>query len=182
MSGADALLVDPLEPAERWIVVRTKTLRERVAADHLLQRGVEPYVPRLLEPRWHRRAPRGPVPLFPGYLFARCNPAEQLEAVRYCPGVIRPVYFGKLLAAVGEGLIESLRGLEGERGFIVPAEVLQKPRPGQRVRIVSGPLKGLEGVFEKPLRGGERAMVLLQFLRSARSVEVDMLVLRPASA
>lgn len=162
--------------------MRTKTLRERVAADHLRQRGVEPYVPLFLEPRWHCRAPRGPVPLFAGYLFARCNPAEQLEAVRYCPGVIRPVYFGKLLAAVGESVIESLRGLEGERGFIVPEEVLHRPRPGQRVRIVSGPLKGLEGVFEKPLRGGERAMVLLEFLRSARSVEVDMLVLRPANA
>ncbi len=140
-----------------------------------------PYVPLYLEPRWHRRAPRGPVPLFPGYLFARCVPAEQLAAVRYCPGVAGPVTFGGRLATVGAGVIDALRELEGERGYVEPREIVRAPRAGERVRVLRGPLKGLEGVFEKPLRGGERAMILVEFLRSRRTIEVDMLSLGPAS-
>lgn len=182
MSAYDALLVDPLQPGQYWIVVRTKTLRERVAADHLRQRGVEPYLPLYLEPRWHSKAPRGPVPLFAGYVFVRCQPLEHLEAVRYCPGVIRPVFFGKLLAAVGQRIIEGLRRLEGERGYIVSDEVILRPKKGQRVRVEAGPLKGLEGVFQGELRGGERAQVLMEFLRSNRVIEVEMASLRAASA
>jgi len=163
-------------------VVRTKTLRERLAADHLRERGAEPYVPLYLEPRWHPRAPRGPVPLFPGYIFVRCVPIEQLAAVRYCPGVAAPVTFGGRLAAVGGEVIEALRELEGERGYIEPREIVTRPRKGQRMKVVRGPLKGLEVVFQGSLRGGERALVLVEFLRARRTVEVEMLALRPASA
>ena len=182
MSADGALLIEPLDTSSYWLVVRAKTLRERLAADHLRERGVEPYVPLFLEPRWHRRAPRGPVPLFPGYLFVRCVPASDLPAVRFSPGVSGPVAFGGRLAAVGESVVAALRQLEGERGYIEPKEIVRKPRRGQKVRVVQGPLKGIEGVFEGSLRGGERAMILVEFLRSRRPVEVEMLAIEPVSA
>ncbi len=155
-------------------MVRTKPRQERAAIRHLGQRGVEPYCPMFLEPPWHRRAPRGPMPLFPGYIFVACDPAVELNAVQYCPGVLRPVSFDRRLATVDQALIDELRAREGERGYIVPEDFRRGIGKGSRVRIMGGPLRGFEGVFEGYLKGGQRARVLLDFLRGRRMVDVDV--------
>ena len=85
-------LVEVDDASLQWLVVRTKSRQERVALQHLAQRGVEPYCPLFLEPPWHPRAPKGPVPLFAGYLFVECRPRWHLNAVRYCPGVLEGDY------------------------------------------------------------------------------------------
>ncbi len=181
MNADEPLFAEPRDGRRLWLVVRTKPKQERVAARHLGQRLVEPYCPLFLEPPWHLRAPRGPVPLFSGYLFVRCVPRLDLDRVRYCPGVLRPVAFGDRLAAVDEAFVRGLRELEGERGYIEPQVVHRRPRRGQRVRIMSGPLRGLEGVFDGYLRGGDRARVLVEFLRSRRPVEVEALAVKVCS-
>ncbi len=145
-----------------------------MAIHHLAQRGVEPYCPLFLEPPWHRRAPRGPMPLFPGYIFVACDPVSELNAVRYCPGVLRPVSFDRQLATVDQELIDELRGREGDRGYIVPDDLRQEMGKGSRVRVMGGPLRGFEGVFEGYLKGGQRARILLDFLRGQRTVEIDV--------
>lgn len=158
---------------QRWLVVRTKPLQERTAVRHLVQREVSPYCPMFLQPPWHPRAPRGPVPLFPGYVFVRCVPDRQLNAVRYCPGVLGPISFGGRVAEIDDGVIRALRLREGARGYAVPAEQEEGIADGSNVRVMSGPLEGLEGVFRGYLRGRQRARILVEFLRSRRQVEVD---------
>lgn len=156
-----------------WLVVRTKPRQERIAASHLRQRGVEPYLPMFVEQPWHRRAPRGPVPLFASYLFVRCSPAEQLSAVRFCPGVLRPVIFDQHLAIVEQSVIDALRLREDEAGLILTDERKPGIAAGQRVRIMSGPLVGLEGVFKSYLKGRRRVQLFMEFLRARNVVEVD---------
>lgn len=160
-----------------WLVVRTKPRLERVAVHHLAQRGVDPYCPLYLQPPWHARAPRGPMPLFPGYIFVACNPADELNAVQYCPGVLRPLSFDRRLATVDQALIDELRRREGERGYIVPEDFRRKIEKGSRIRVMGGPLRGFEGVFQGYLKGGQRARILLDFLRSQRRVEIDVAAL-----
>lgn len=160
-----------------WLVVRTKPRQERIAISHLGQRGVEPYCPLFLEPPWHPRAPRGPMPLFAGYIFVACNPLEELNAVRYCPGILAPVSFAGNLATVHEAFIQNLRARESVRGYIVADDFNQNIPKGQRVRVMGGPLRGLEGVFNGYLKGGQRARVLLEFLRTRRRIEVDVTAL-----
>ncbi len=166
-------LVEFNDGVAHWLVVQTKPRQERIAAIHLWQRGVDSYLPLLFEPRRHRRAPRGPVPLFASYLFVLCKPCDQLSAVRFCPGVLRPVVFSQLLATVGRDVIEALRHREDERGLILPDEIRSSIPDGQKVRIMAGPLQGLEGVFKGYLRGRQRAQLLMQFLRTRNLVEVD---------
>jgi hypothetical protein len=165
-------LVPFRDRGQQWLVIRTKSHQERLAVDHLQERGVEPYCPLFLEPPWHPRAPRGPVPLFAGYIFAHCRP-DRVGAIRYCPGVLHPVTFDRRLATVEQGVIDELRAREQERGYILPVEMEEGIRVGQRVRLMAGPLRGLEGVFHGYLRGGQRAQVLMSFLRSEYLVEVD---------
>jgi len=159
--------------SRRWLVIKTKSRQERVAMHHLTQRGVEPYCPMYLEPPWHPRAPRGPMPLFANYLFVRRPHEERLNAVKYCPGVLRPLTFDGELASVDEEIIDALKVREGERGYILPEEVLRGIKAGQQVQIMAGPLRGMSGVFCGYLRGRERATVLLEFLRTRCEVEVD---------
>ena len=158
----------------QWLVVQSKPMQERVAASNLTHRGVETYLPLFLEPPWHRRAPRGPMPLFPGYVFVTCDIQTQLSGVRFCPAVSRVVSFGRDLAFVDDSLIQSLRELEEDRGFIVPETLHKALRKGQRVRIMDGPFKGLEGVFQGYLRGSQRALVLIDFLRRQQTIELGV--------
>jgi transcriptional antiterminator RfaH len=159
--------------ADQWLVVRTKPRQERVAVHHLSQREVEPYCPLYLEPPWHPRAPKGPTPLFSGYIFVRCNPRLQLNAVRYCPGVMHLVQFDREPATVGQEVIHALRLREAERGYVVPTELELGIESGRKVRVMAGPLEGMEGVFRGYLRGGQRARVLMEFLRRRSLVEVE---------
>ncbi len=161
------------ELSQQWLVVRTKARQEKTAVHHLAQREVIPYCPMFLQPPWHPRAPRGPVPLFSGYIFVRCNLTEQLNAVRFCPGVLAPVAFGGEIAIADQGLIDALRGREGSRGYALPVEQEEGMPMGAVVRLMSGPFAGIEGVFNGCLRGGQRAKVLLELLRGRHEVEVD---------
>lgn len=157
----------------RWLVVRTKSHRERCAVDHLAEREMEPYCPMYLEPPWHPRAPKGPAPLFTSYVFVRCEPRLQLNGVRYCPGVAYPLAFDGRLATLEPAMIAALRAREGERGFAIPSELESGIAAGDTVRIMGGPLRGLDGVFKGYLRGRQRARVLTEFLKAQKVVEVD---------
>jgi len=174
------VLILPTETAPSWLLVRAKPKQERVAVEALAGRGAESYCPRLLEPRSHRRAPRGPVPLFPSYLFARCVPALQLAAVHYCTGVSGVVRFGDHVAAVGDDFVAALRDREGERGYLVYGEVRRRLERGSRVQIVAGPLAGLEGVVTSYAPASERVRLLLSVVSSVRTVEVDARAVRCA--
>jgi transcription antitermination factor NusG len=156
-----------------WIVVRTKPRQERAAVSHLLHREVEAYCPLYVEPRWHRRAPRGPVPLFSGYIFVRCVPRLKLNAVSFCPGVAYTVRFNRRVATVEQDVIDAIKLREAQRGYVVPTEIEVGIRVGNKVMVMAGPLKGLEGIFQGYLRGGQRAKVLLEFLRQKNLVELD---------
>jgi transcription antitermination factor NusG len=167
------MLISLDDPRLVWLLVRTKPKQETSVLGALAAREVPVYCPRILEPRWHARAPRGPVPLFPSYVFAQCVPAERYAAVRYCSGVSGIVRFGDALAAVEDEFVSSLREREGERGYVVIAEARRAPRKGSRVRVVKGPLQGLEGIVTQYLPAKDRVRLLLTMVCGVRNVEVD---------
>ena len=45
--------------------------------------------------------------------------------------------------------------------------------------VGGGPMRGLEGAFLDYVRGGQRAQILIDFLRSQRQIEVDIASLTP---
>jgi transcriptional antiterminator RfaH len=165
--------VDPYDRSLEWLVVRTKPRQERVAVSHLEHRDVDAYCPMYLEPKWRRKTAGIPVPLFTGYIFVECDPEHQLSTVSYCPGVAHPVRFDRRLATVDQDVIDAIRQREGVRGHVMPPEVEIGIKLGNKVMIMAGPLTGMEGIFRGCLRGGERANVLIEFLRQKNLVEVD---------
>ena len=80
------MMVAPSDPRRLWLLVRTKPKQERRVEDSLGARGVPAFCPRVLEPRLRRWEPKGPVPLFPGYVFAQLVLADGYAAVQYSAG------------------------------------------------------------------------------------------------
>src|SRR5439155_389708 len=73
----------------RWYVVRSKARKEDYAVRQLERRGVQVFLPRILE--WGRDEV---APLFPGYLFVCIALLEQYYRVVWTPGVRSFVAFG----------------------------------------------------------------------------------------
>ncbi len=167
------MLISPDSPREAWLLLRTKHKQEKLAEESLLGRNVETYCPRVLEGRRHRHAPLGPVPLFPSYLFARCEIPSTFARVAYCPGVVDVVRFGQLVAAVEADEIASLREREKGRGFVTFGSVRKRPARGACVRVTSGPFKGLEGIVDEYIPAHDRVRLLLRAVSGTWRVQID---------
>ncbi len=117
------------------------------------------------EIRYVRRTSTGTAthvgPLFPGYVFAKCDLRLHFRTLAYCRGVKELVTFGNSPACVDQELIEAIRSR------ISNGYVRQEPsafRPGQPVRVQEGPLRGLEAVFQETLSDRQRVVLLLKAL------------------
>src|SRR5579862_5794517 len=94
-----------------WYCARTQPKHEHIAAGNLRVRlGLEVFNPRL---RMERATRRGVVklvePLFPCYIFVRCNLAQSADAIRHVNGISSLVHFGQKVPAVRDEVVEELR-------------------------------------------------------------------------
>ncbi|MCK6555401.1 hypothetical protein L6Q96_12610 [Candidatus Binatia bacterium] len=162
----------------QWFVISTKTRREEYAQDQLRRRGVETFLPRIVEPA--RLADRSNiVPLFPGYLFARLDLTTQYFHVVWTPGVRKLIGFGDVPCPVDDAAVDFLRARVGAEGVLRPASLL---REGDVVRVRRGPFEGLVGIIEHPGCGRGRVRVLMELLRRQTRVEVPLHILERVSA
>lgn len=165
---------------KQWYALRVKPHKERFVRRLLEDQGTTVYFPAL---RVKPVNPRAATvrPYFPGYIFVQADlEQEGQDAYRWLPGVHGLVAFGGAPAVVQEALIVALRQrlkqIE-EAGGLKPA-VFQ---PGDRVRIVAGPLAGYEAIFDTQLSGKERVQVLLAFLSAQpQPVKLDAKDIRKA--
>jgi transcription antitermination factor NusG len=152
-----------------WFALQVRTRQEVSIAQQLKGQGYERFLPLYkLRKRWSDRIKEVETPLFPGYLFCRFNPQDRLPILR-TPGVIQIVGFNNGPAAVDEAEIQSIQTL-------VSAGVPHQPWPflaaGDRVRIESGPLLGLEGILIDVKRS-HRLVLSVTLLQRSVAVEID---------
>jgi transcriptional antiterminator RfaH len=153
-----------------WFAVQVHSGAERAAEFGLRSLSIETLLPLVRRSLHHAtRAARHAVrALFPGYLFARFCVAESLRAVTYNRGVIRVVGAGGRPIPVEDAIIASIRTRIAEDGCVA----LDKRRLGVSdcVRIISGPLAGWSGVFERELSDLQRVVILIETLQQGRVV------------
>jgi len=166
------MLIQPLDPRPHWLLLRTKPRQEHKALLTLASRGIAAYCPQMLEPYRRPWEPRGPMPLFPGYLFAWLVVQDRLAAVRYCPGVVGPVRMALCFAVLEDELVTALREREGGRGYIVVERPRKELRPGSRVRVAKGALSGIEGIVSRYIPARKRVQLLLGLACAVRAAEV----------
>ncbi len=169
----------PMPSDLRWYTLYTKPRCEHVVNEYLQSQGFETYLPIVTI-----NGGGGAVmsPFFPCYLFVRLDLSTgALSLVRWTPGLRRVVSFGERPAVVPDEAIaltrERLAAIEAAGGL--PTHNF---RPGDQVRIRSGPLADLEAVFEQMLKPAERANVLIHFLGRMNRVQVAVEDLEPVKA
>lgn len=166
-------MVAPSETRLLWLLVRTKPRQERRVEESLSARGIPAFCPRMLEPRLGRWEPKGPVPLFPGYVLAQVVLAEGYAAAHYCAGSAGLLRFGAGFAALENGDVDLLRSRQGDRGFIVLATPRKELRPGARVAVQGGAFDGIEGIVTRYLPGRQRVQLMLALAWGGCRAEVD---------
>jgi transcription antitermination factor NusG len=157
--------------AERfpWYGIRTRSNHERVAALVLEGKGYEPYLPSYYA--YRRRADvlvKSEYPLFPGYVFCRFDAKKRLP-ILMTTGVVSVVGVGKEPAAIPDEEIEAVKAVLRSG---LPAEPCAYLREGQRVRVTSGSLDGVEGILVKK-KNHFRMVVSVTMLQRSISVEID---------
>lgn len=164
--------------APQWFVISTKPRREQYAQDQLARRGVETFLPRILESaRVTNKA--AVAPLFPGYLFVHIALEEQHFNVVWTPGVRKFIGFGALPSPLDDAVIEFLSARMGPEGVLRIAPAF---KAGDVVRVKRGPLEGLVGIIENPVCGRGRVRVLMELLRRQTRVELPQQIIERISA
>jgi len=158
--------------ARAWYLVQSKPRNEMRALENLARQGYETYLPLMEVERLQRgKLLKKMEPLFPRYLFLHLEEGnDNWGPIRSTLGVAGLVRFGQAYALVSDEVMDAVR----ERTQDVKKSLFES---GDNVRVVSGPLLGLEGVFEIS-DGEQRSFVLLEFMQKQQRVSVSTADLR----
>jgi transcription antitermination factor NusG len=153
----------------KWFAVYTTSRHEKRVAQHLTQRQIEHYLPLYRSQRKWSDGSRVTLdlPLFPGYLFVHIKRTERVRVLDV-PGALAVVGgTGREPVAMPDEAIDALRtGLHLRR--VEPHPLLTA---GQRARIRSGALAGMEGIVVR-WKNGFRVVLTLEHIQRSIAVEV----------
>ena len=161
-----------------WFALQVRVRHESSVADYLGGLGYEWFLPLYKSrKRWSDRIKEVKSALFPGYLFCRFNQHDRLPILK-TPGVVQIVGFNRIPAAVDETEISALQTLMATGVANQPCPFLEI---GEKVRIESGPLRGLEGIL-MDLKGHHRLVLSVTLLQRSVAVEIDSALVASAGS
>jgi transcription antitermination factor NusG len=160
----------------KWLALYTIPRHEKSVAGMLAQRQIEHFLPLYQTARqWKKSRPSLlELPLFPTYVFVRVA-VHARSAVLGLPGVLSIVGSAREPWLLPDLEIEALRsGLQ-----LYKAEPHPLLRVGEKIRIVRGVMKGLEGILLR-MRHGTRVVLTLETIMRSVAIEVDLNDVEPA--
>ena len=152
-----------------WYAIWTRSRHEQVVREQIERKGFEAFLPTVTKwSRWKDRKKKIDWPLFPGYCFARFDPAERLPILK-CTGVVNIVSFDGDIVPIPDFEIDGIRRLVETDLQFDPCPLIHE---GMMVEVVHGPLKGVIG---RLVRKGAHARLVLavDLIGQAVSVTVD---------
>ncbi len=154
-----------------WFCLQSKPQKERYAETHLIRQGCEVFLPLA---RVRKMSGDRPVlrvcPLFPRYLFLRQPADAGFSSIRSTRGVASVVSFGGKAAPVPDAVVDEIqrRCTDGIVEFEEPELAAGSP-----VRILGGPYRGMEAIFQRETSDQDRVIVLLEIMASVAQVSID---------
>jgi len=153
-----------------WYALQVWVRKEGLIANQLEGQGFECFLPKYKSVRqWSDRKKELEQPLFPGYLFCRFRYTERRPIV-VTPGVLQVVGNGRSGIPVEDKEIEAIQ-------FAVDSGVAAQPWPylelGERVRVHTGKLTGLEGILVN-FKGNHRVVLSVTLLQRSVALEIDL--------
>ena len=162
----DMIRNENITTSHQWHTLLVRARFERIVAGHLQEQKIQHYLPlRQSSPRSEKDADE---PLFPGYVFCKCDAPETLWII---PGVLAAMRGTNDIEAVSEREITDVQRIlaTGLHVRLWPFT----PR-GRVVRINQGPLSGLVGNLED--KGDNRFLVFpIHLVQKSIALKADSL-------
>lgn len=152
-----------------WYALFTRHQHEKYVAHSLTAKGLNVYLPlyRAIR-RWQDREKQLWLPLFSCYVFL-CEGMDRQLQVLMTPGILHIVACAGRPAIVPPEQLDAVRRMVESPLRVEPHPFLSR---GDRVRVVSGPLFGLEGIFIRT-KAATRLVISLELLGRSAAVEID---------
>ncbi|MEE8190280.1 MAG: UpxY family transcription antiterminator [Candidatus Scalindua sediminis] len=155
----------------KWYAVHTRSRHEKQVVSFLSDKGIETFLP-LINTLSRRRDRKKfvDIPLFPGYIFVHMDEDEEhISSIRYTRGVAsilgtdinRPT-------SIPDKQILDIKTIIESKVKLDPFPYLKK---GTRVRVKSGPLKGVEGILIER-KGSYKIVIRIDLLQRGAAAEV----------
>jgi len=152
-----------------WYALYTRHQHEKSVAEALCRKGLEAYLPLYVTKRkWKDRIKKLSLPLFPSYVFLHAPLSSRFEVLNL-PGVCQFVRLGGLPCAIPPEEMDALRRAVNSQLAVEPHPFL---KCSDRVRLVSGPLTGMEGILVR-YKSACRLVISIEMLNRSVSVEVS---------
>jgi transcription antitermination factor NusG len=158
-----------------WYAVQTRPRHEKRVAAEIKAKAMEGFLPvHCCRNRWKNGVlAEVELPLFPCYLFVKFPQTERLRVLQI-PGVIGFAVSSSHPTPLQQSEVDALRVLS----VVCHAQPHPFLKSGDRVRIVAGPLVGMEGVLVR--RAHELRVVLsLDFIMRSVAVEISEFDVEP---
>jgi transcription antitermination factor NusG len=154
-----------------WYAVRTYNFRERVVAQSFETQGIHHFLPLLREKhRWSDRFKTIEVPLFKNYLFVKIAPTRKnFWKVTSTRGVTRILGDEKGPISIPCEEIEAVARMLVNKKQL---EVIYGFNNGQPIKIKTGPLAGIEGLFVQ-FKGKEHLAIYINILGQTVLSEIN---------
>ncbi len=159
------------EKIHPWRVIYTKSRYEKVVEKQFTDMGIEVYLPLIKQLRlWSDRKQWVELPLFPNYIFLRADDSTLFELLK-TPGVVKAVYHAHKPVLIRDKQMEDIirivnfsEQIEVENDSLIP---------GSKVRISSGPFKGIKGTLVER-KGKYKFSFEVEAIRSCLLIEIDL--------
>ena len=156
--------------APNWHALFVRYRHEKLVALGLSQKCFDVYLPLCSSIRqWQDREKQLWLPLFPSYVFVRGGMDRQLEILS-TPGVLHIVRFGGSPSVIPQVQIDAVKKILEGNSVVEPHPFLTC---GDRVRVKSGPLSGLEGILTRR-KNHAQLVISMEMLGRSASVEIEI--------
>ncbi len=158
-----------------WRVAHTKSRREKALATFLAEHNIGYYLPLIKRRQPNRARVRyAMVPLFPGYLFFKASAKQRYSA-------FSSNHIAKIIEVVNQqqfiSELMNTHRLISLSPNVYPYDYLAE---GQKVRVVQGPMKGVEGIISYK-KGNCRIVVNITTISHSVAVDVEAGMVEKAS-
>ena len=155
--------------ADQWYALFVRSRHEKTVENSLKSKRYNVFSPSYRTKRKRvDRIAEIEVALFPGYVFCQFDPSKRLP-ILMTPGVVGVVRRGNRPEPVDDTEIDSIRTVALAGRSVQPWPFL---RLGQRIRMQSGPLTGIEGIFLR-VQDEYHLIVSVTLLQRAVSVVIE---------
>jgi transcription antitermination factor NusG len=167
--AANPVISPTVTETAQWFALVVKPRFDKAVAQALESKGYETLVP--VYKKYHKyggRSKHFELPLFPGYVCCRFDVQARLPILT-TPGVIRVLGVRHGPIPLSDTEINSLQTAIKSQ---LPVQPFPFVNAGQRVRINSGVLAGVEGIVLAP-KGGLRLVISITLLQRSVLLEID---------